>query len=163
MKADPPWTPFYPVENTPELGDNVTFLNSRYQVSVRRFSTKEFGEALHLSIKRRDKAPIRNWRELQRIKNEICGPECEGVELFPAEGRLVDSANQFHLFVFENYRFPFGFKDRFISESTLPGGRQEPFEDRPADCGSRDEEAKRTADSIQTRIALRKAKDIVKK
>jgi hypothetical protein len=28
----------------------------------------------HLSIKRRDRRPIRNWRHFQQMKNEVCGP-----------------------------------------------------------------------------------------
>jgi hypothetical protein len=58
-----------------------------------------------LSIKRRDREVIRDWRELQAIKNAIVGPEHEGFELYPAESRLVDTANQFHLFVFMDRRF----------------------------------------------------------
>src|SRR5215471_20904261 len=31
----------------------------------------------HLSVKRRDKQPIHDWRDLQEVKNQLCGPECE--------------------------------------------------------------------------------------
>jgi hypothetical protein len=53
----------------------------------------------HLSIRRQDRRPVRDWRHLQRIKNQLCGPEREGVELFPAESRLMDTSNQYHLWV----------------------------------------------------------------
>ncbi len=53
----------------------------------------------HLSIKRLDRAPIRNWRHFQQIKNEVVGEEREAVEIFPAESRLADNANQYHLWV----------------------------------------------------------------
>lgn len=53
----------------------------------------------HLSIKRYDRRAIRNWRHFQQIKNEVCGPEAEAVELYPAESRLADNANQYHLWV----------------------------------------------------------------
>lgn len=53
----------------------------------------------HLSIKRYDRAPVRNWRHFQQMKNEICGEHAEGLELFPGEHRLADNANQYHLFV----------------------------------------------------------------
>src|SRR5436305_747972 len=100
-KADPAWTVFQLAEPIPGLDDDYIFLNSRYQVNVRAMPPHAvFGESVWLSIKRRDKQPIRNWRDLQRIKNELCGPECEGVELFPSESRLVDSANQYHMTVF---------------------------------------------------------------
>lgn len=54
---------------------------------------------VHLSIKRMDRRPIRNWRHFQQIKNEVCGEETEAVELYPAESRLADNANQYHLWV----------------------------------------------------------------
>ena len=63
----------------------------------------------HLSIKDRTKKPVRSWRDLQRIKNQICGEESEAVELFPAKSRLVDMANQYHLWVVPHpHRFPVG-------------------------------------------------------
>jgi hypothetical protein len=71
---------------------------------------------VHLDIRRHDGEPCRSWRELQQIKNELVGPEHEAMELFPAESRLVDTANQYHLWVVANpgYRFPLGFRDRFV-------------------------------------------------
>jgi len=41
------------------------------------------GEVVWLSIKRKDKEPIHDWRDLQRIKNDICGPESEAMEIYP--------------------------------------------------------------------------------
>jgi hypothetical protein len=71
---------------------------------------------VHLDITRHDRGSCKNWRELQQIKNEIVGSENEAVELFPAESRLVDTANQYHLWVHLNpeFRFPFGFKERCV-------------------------------------------------
>lgn len=70
----------------------------------------------HLSIKRHNRQAIRDWRHLQQIKNEICGPEREGIELFPAESRLTDQANEMHLWVFpEGVVVPVGFPDRAVS------------------------------------------------
>lgn len=57
------------------------------------------GDWHHLSIRRFDKAACRDWRHFQWIKNEICGAEREAVEIFPAESRLLDAANQYHLWV----------------------------------------------------------------
>jgi hypothetical protein len=51
-----------------------------------------------LSIKRHDKEAFHDWRVFQRIKNAILGEEWEGVEIYPAESRLVDTCNQYHLF-----------------------------------------------------------------
>lgn len=93
----------------------VCYLNNLYQVEVRDADVRgeDWPPMLWLSIKRRDKNPIHDWRDLQRIKSEIVGPDCEGVEIYPAESRLVDSANQYHLWVIREpgIRFPFGFFD----------------------------------------------------
>lgn len=68
-----------------------------------------------LSIKKLGKGTIRKWRELQRIKTALVGPDRDAVELFPAEWRHVDSANQYHLWVLpEGSNFPFGFGERAV-------------------------------------------------
>lgn len=76
---------------------------------------------IHLDISRHDGQPCKSWKELQQIKNELVGPECEAVELFPAESRLVDTANQYHLWVYADpkFRFPFGFAHRFVLGTPL--------------------------------------------
>jgi hypothetical protein len=80
-----------------------------------------------------------------RIKDELVGPECEGVELFPARSREADAANQFHLWVIaaEQFRFPFGFAERFVTEVSINGSVQDPWPDdeRPADCLSAEQVA----------------------
>jgi hypothetical protein len=93
------------------LGERL-FVNSRYQVSMR-----EHGTIVHLSIKRIDQAPIHDWRDLQRIKDELVGPDCEAVELYPAAERLVDTSTQYHLWCAPDpkFRFPFGFTERLVT------------------------------------------------
>lgn len=54
---------------------------------------------VHLSVRRNDRAPIRDWRDLQQVKNDCVGSEREAIEIYPAESRLVDCANQYHLWV----------------------------------------------------------------
>jgi hypothetical protein len=64
-----------------------------------------------LRIYRHDGKRIRNhWAELQRIKNELVGPEHQGVEFYPPESLLQDGENSFHLWVFKSagMRLPFG-------------------------------------------------------
>jgi len=95
-------------------------MNDRYQVNAQTLEAPfgEFvGDVIWLSIKRRDKAPVHDWRDLQVIKNLIVGPEHEGFELYPAESRLGDTANQFHLFVFMDakVRMPVGFLEREVT------------------------------------------------
>ena len=85
-----------------------------------------------LSIKRRDKAPVHDWRDLQVIKNLIVGPEHEGFEIYPAESRLVDTANQYHVFVFldPKVRLPVGFRTREVTgaeQAAAVGARQRDF------------------------------------
>lgn len=124
------------------------WLNSRYQVLVYRNRTSEGFPAVHwLSIKRRDKESIHDWRDFQRIKNDLIGPEHEAVELFPAESRLVDTSNQYHLWVLKDptIRFPFGFDEgRFVTEVAgryrdIGESKQRPFELKPTDLKSQEE------------------------
>lgn len=94
--------------------------NDVYQVAVYRHDPAPdgFPRMIHLSIKRIDKAPIHDWRDLQQIKNELVGPEHEGVELYPAESRKADSANQYHIWVLaDKIQFPFGFQGRFVFDN----------------------------------------------
>jgi hypothetical protein len=110
-----------------------------YQVQVRWGEASEevagttgeggFPEVVWLSIKRIDKGAARDWRHFQEIKNMIVGPEHEGVELFPAESRLTDTANQYHLWVLRSptLRFPFGFETRVLQNDAVVGNsRQRP-------------------------------------
>ena len=77
------------------------------------------GPMLHLTIIPQDGAPVTRWDDLQRIKNEVIGPECEAVQLFPAEGRLQDTVNAYHLFALADRgrRFPFGWQHRDVRAS----------------------------------------------
>lgn len=101
------------------------YMNNRYMVHVRHCTplVPEFPPLIHLSIKRLDKEAVHDWRDFQRIKNEIVGPEAEGVELYPAESRLVDTANQYHIWCLPpGHVFPFGFDEgRVVSEETGDG------------------------------------------
>lgn len=104
--------------------------NNRYEVCLHRYAGAQPGEVAlaWLSIKRLDKRPIHDWRELQRCKNELIGPECEGVELYPAESRKVDTSNQFHIYVVMDptWRFPFGFRERLVMDAPGGNARQRP-------------------------------------
>jgi hypothetical protein len=117
------------------LRRQTVHMNEIYQVNVQcveaPFGTI-VGDMLWLSIKRRDKGVIRDWRQLQEIKNRIVGPEHEGFEVYPAETRLVDTANQWHLWVFADskVRLPVGFKAREVGgrwEAEAVGARQRAF------------------------------------
>lgn len=112
---------------------NAMFVNDTYEVMV--YSEPE--RPLHLSIKRYDRAAIRNWRHFQQIKNEIAGEFSEGVELFPSEARIADNANQFHLWVFpEGEEIPIGWEQGCVvidpedveAYNAMGRGRQEPMQ-----------------------------------
>lgn len=111
-------------------------MNNRYTVVIGLLEAPGVpGErVVHLSIKRNDRKPMRDWRDLQRIKNELVGYECEAVELFPADSRLVDTANQYHLWCIPmpGVRFPFGFDYRAVDDdqelAAQLGAVQRPFE-----------------------------------
>lgn len=106
------------------------WVNNRYQVLVRNIRDREnmFGPMKHLSIRRRDNTAVHDWRDLQRIKNEIVGAECEAIEIYPAESRLVDTSNQYHLWVFTDpeYRLPLGYMGRMVVSGARAGTSQRP-------------------------------------
>lgn len=136
----PAWTPLEQIP-TPNTGEGMhmdaCWVNSRYEVYVYRLPAEkpEPGyppELVHLSFKQMpDRQGFIPWRDKQRIKNEILGPEWECVELYPAESRLVDTSNQYHLWCLPpGYPFPFGFGERLVMEApTLPGVVQTPWRD----------------------------------
>jgi hypothetical protein len=86
--------------------------NDLYQVQVHELE----GGWRHLNIRRVDGYPGRDWRHFQQIKNELVGPECEAVEIYPAESRLVDQGNKYHLYCCTDpeYRIPFGWQKRDV-------------------------------------------------
>lgn len=90
--------------------------NDLYECQVRYLEPdRKRAGMLHLSIKHWDRTVIRDWRHLQAIKNDVCGWEREGLELFPAESRLVDGANQTHIWVLPAHeRIPIGFNERAV-------------------------------------------------
>lgn len=104
--------------------------NNTYIVIVER---SPLGFVTSLSIRRDDREAIHDWRDFQQIKNDIAGSETEAVELYPAESRLVDSANQYWLWVLPpGVQLPLGFAQRLVDDentATVPGARQRAFSD----------------------------------
>ncbi len=92
------------------------YVNNIYRVEV-----KNSPPFIHLDICRHDGGACKEWRHLQRIKNELVGPEYEAMELFPAESRLVDTANEYHMWVHADptFRFPLGFDHRFVLDEPM--------------------------------------------
>ena len=101
------------------------FINDTYQVIIHEAKVPNgFPDMIWLSIRRLDREPIRDWRHMQAIKNELVGEENEGVELYPAESRLVDSANQYHMWVLKESGiiFPFGMTGSRNVTTEVPEG-----------------------------------------
>lgn len=111
-----------------------TWMNDLYVV----IHTKYRNGIEHLSIRRADRGAAKDWRHFQQIKNQLCGKEREACELYPAESRLVDTANQYHMWVLpEGLKFtydgvPIGYDEgRHVyshEEHAIPGAVQRPFE-----------------------------------
>jgi len=101
------------------------YRNSYYKVTMRDVPWGE-GFIRHLSVSHIDGGTGRDWRDYQQIKNDLIGKECEAVELYPADSRLVDSADSFHLWgvTDEKFRFPVGFDDRLVSDCEREAGTQ---------------------------------------
>lgn len=104
-----------------ELRGQEVWMNDTYTVSIDDASKvspihPEFPAMYWLSIKRNDRQPIHDWRDLHEIKNMLIGEENEACELYPAKSRTVDTANQYHLWVFKDktVKFPFGFREGVV-------------------------------------------------
>jgi hypothetical protein len=95
----------------------VIFRSRDWQVHIKSIrGNSGWPSMLHLNCRRTDRSARHDWRELQSIKNILVGPEHEAVELYPAESRLTDTANNYHLWVLASAkaRFPFGFLTRAV-------------------------------------------------
>ena len=83
-------------------------LNNVYSVQF-FVRTSAWGPIDHLIIRRHDEQLHIPWSEMQRLKDELCGPERVAVEVFPPVSQLVDDANLRHLWVLpEGFALPFG-------------------------------------------------------
>lgn len=100
------------------------YRNSLYTVQI-----DELPPFIHLNIHRNDWAACTDWRHFQQIKNELVGVENEAMELFPAESRLMDTANAYHLWVHTDpgFRFPVGLARRIVSDTPIGQERQRPL------------------------------------
>ena len=107
------------------------WINDIYEVWVYRKKNADFlvhnpmykGKCTYISIKRKDKKALHDWRHFQQIKNELVGKEVEGIEMYPAESRLHDTANQFHIFCLpQGTSIKFGWHFRSVNYEHQDGG-----------------------------------------
>jgi hypothetical protein len=89
--------------------------NNLFIVQVTREQTA-WGDVDRLLVRRNDATPVRSWSDLQRVKNELRGPERLAVEVFPPESQLVDDAHIYHLWVLPvGFELPFGLNRRQVN------------------------------------------------
>ena len=114
-----------------EMFDCDTYQNDIYSVMVFRNKKADWqvhekswkGNMTYISIKRKDKKAVHDWRHFQQIKNELVGDEVEAIELYPKESRLHDTVNQYHLFCLPlGTTFKFGWQERNVDYTPREGG-----------------------------------------
>ena len=82
----------------PSLGRE--WWNNEYFGTLRSFSCGfpiRHSKFKILSISSADHTAKHDWRDFQQLKTMIVGAEWEGLELYPAESRLIDPSNRFYL------------------------------------------------------------------
>ena len=101
-----------------QVTDCQVWVNDIYQVNLQNgiqakhyihLKENQIEDFLYLSIKRKDKEAIFDIEHLQQIKDELAGENRIAIELYPSQARVLDCANQYHLFVFPEKTFPFEF------------------------------------------------------
>jgi hypothetical protein len=98
------WSPFVEVKREDVAGFaspwpsgcDAVWKNSAY-VMFRYVHETDIGRIERLLVRRNDAQPVRSWADLQRIKDELIGPERTAVEVYPPASELVDDANCYHL------------------------------------------------------------------
>ena len=86
--------------------------SNRYVVQISDEPT-EIGLVTHLWINRCDGEREIPWRDKQRIKRELVGPDRTAIEVFPRDCDLVDQADMYHLWVLpEGMGLPYGLHEK---------------------------------------------------
>ncbi len=96
------------------------WVNDKYEVFVQTSLGELSADGwIAISMHRRDHGRDIPWADKQHCKNQLIGTECEGVEMLPANARLIDVHNTYHLFVNVDptFQLPFRF-------GAAPAGRQ---------------------------------------
>lgn len=76
-----------------------TYANNLYAVLVRPVET-DWGLVHHLAIRTASNLEP-PWRDKQRIKDELFGESMTAVEVMPPHDEIVDGADMYHLWVFD--------------------------------------------------------------
>lgn len=86
-------------------GVREVWANNIYVVLIRPFLDADGDEVIHLAIRTASQLEP-PWRDMQRMKNEICGLEATAVQVMPPTAELVDEADMYHMWVLSS-RLPF--------------------------------------------------------
>jgi len=82
-------------------GMTKAFRNTRFTVMVYENVRMTTGTATRVMIQKHDDSVFPNhWAEIQKIKNEIFGPETMAIEFFPAESELIDDHNIYWIWIY---------------------------------------------------------------
>lgn len=95
-------------------------------VSSRLIRT-DFGLIEHVTLTRSVSEAVKgnygfSWAEKQEIKNELFGEDRFAIEVYPKERKLVDSADVYHLWVFDKKKeMPFGIHPKEYTKAVNRG------------------------------------------
>ena len=90
---------------------------------------------IHLAFKHNKNIAITDFRDFQRIKNELVNKEAYAIQVFPPESQLVDTSNHYHLWVMGQFselgegledswpRLPYGFEDQRLVMEDIDDSR----------------------------------------
>jgi len=81
------------------------YANNKVVVQVADEALTDAGLAIRAMVQKWDDTPI-SWATLQRVKNEVFGPNTWAVQYFPAEDQLIDQFNFYWLWVFPGGQLP---------------------------------------------------------
>lgn len=101
------WTDFQQVYPAREDGTRVdlergeTYWRNSFYLVFRKELEPDIGlqGSVLLRIRHNQDKAVRDWKHLQRIKNELAGSEREATEIFPPQSMLTSMDNEHHLFV----------------------------------------------------------------
>jgi len=82
-------------------GMTRAYANNRFVVMIFDDSPTSHGPAIRVMVQAANALPIPDhWKTMQRIKNEVFGPETVAVEYYPAMSQLLDTHNIYWMWVY---------------------------------------------------------------
>lgn len=177
------WTPFVqmevPEEMTKTTGVMVSVKNNLYTVLIRNSKTAMFAdprgqplEIAHLILSHNDMSDREiPFEDLMRIKNELCSPKAEAVQIYPMEARRIETKKT-HLWVLPpGAIFPIGLwpKESGVGSPKLGEATDAPPVEAPADEAgktveeSKPQEAEKPADPAAEEAAAKELAEMREK